>query len=1574
MPYTPVDIRRNRLKASAAPKFFKAKPQNDDLLRIYTLELEDDGSPEYSKRYIRLAPTQKDVFVIRFKVTAGMLASNNGVLYTNYPISGSFDREKFHEIRFSSDFSKDTYCDLTVTTPGAYEYYVEYEPINQKNSEKNPEPKRSSRSGYFVVEPRLYIDSPVKQSESSAEKKETQEQAPAKVLLPLDGLVIESAVGKWLGPLDTWDAHLQHMKSAGYNMIHFVPLQVRGASNSPYSIHDQTAFSDDLFNDQDVKKSSEEKAELVNKQLHRIQEEYGIMCLSDVVWNHTSFDSVWLQDHPESGYNLDNSPHLQAAFELDTALINLVDDFPKYSLPTTLKSGQDLDAVMNVIKNIVFPALKLWEYKVIDVVSEKKKLHEALLGASKETAQSQVFEDANLAGLASDQQAQLLAEHGIADRQSGSRYGKTVDIDVAVAFMKALGGVPSGEQVSEDVAEKLVDMYGKILDVYNLPFYKEYDEDVRIALENTKNRIEYTRLADHGPKWGEITKEKPIVDNYFTRLPKNDKTKGHSEGSLALANNGWIWNADPMQDFAGPQSAAYLRREVICWGDCVKLRYGSGANDNPYLWKHMKDYTEQTAKYFQGIRIDNCHSTPIHVAQYLLDAARKIRPDLYVVAELFTGSEDSDVTFVSKLGINSLIREAMQAWDPAELSRLVHRHGGKAIGSMDQALTTEQITYSMDGKEEEPALLVPVLQGSVPHALFMDCTHDNETPNEKRTPEDTLPNAALVAFSGSAIGSVKGYDDIYPRLLDIVNETRLYDVPKPDANVGINKVKPVLQKLHTEMIMDGYIECHVHHEGDYIIVHRQHPELHTGYLLVAHTAFPGRQNNRGSISPIKLRGTDVDIMFSATLDIESRENLSDEKTLRGLQSKIVSLSAPTIKSLSDNKGRYTEIVVPASFPSGSIMVLKTWIQDNPAESYDLISSCSDDVFNNLTSLDMNVVLHRCEGEERDATGEGVYNIPGFGGLPYAGLEGFVSVLKPIIAHNDLGHPFCAHLREGTWAMDYIVDRLNRYIGNYPNLKPLKDWFASRFSEVKGLPDFLMPKYFALIIRTAYLKARAHAVSLMSPLVREGDRFIQSLALCSVQMYGIVPSSGLHPTEVTPSMAAGLPHFTHSYMRTWGRDVFIALRGLFLTTGNYDAAKRHIVSFASSIKHGLIPNLLDAVRHPRYNSRDSVWWFLQAVQDYYNMAPDGKSILQENVSRRFPKDDTFVPPEEGFKYSCTVAEIIQEIFERHAAGIHFREHNAGEQLDRQMLDEGFNIDIEVDWESGTLIGGNRFNCGTWQDKMGESVKAGNKGLPATPRDGAPVEITGLLKSTLRWVVELHERGEFQWTSAKDNAGNERSYKDWNDLLQINFERVYYVPLDEKEDSQYDVLSQIVNRRGIYKDVYKSKEPYTDYQFRSNVPVAMVVAPELFTPAKAMGSLELARSNLLGPLGMATLDPSDNEYHPDYHNSDDSDNKAVAKGWNYHQGPEWVWQTGYFLRAYLYFSLKTGDNQSKREKVMDIQRILLAHKREIESSPWAGLPELTNRNGNPCWDSCPTQAWSAGTILDVVNYSRDLVKST
>ena len=208
---------------------------------------------------------------------------------------------------------------------------------------------------------------------------------------------------------------------------------------------------------------------------------------------------------------------------------------------------------------------------------------------------------------------------------------------------------------------------------------------------------------------------------------------------------------------------------------------------------------------------------------------------------------------------------------------------------------------------------------------------------------------------------------------------------------------------------------------------------------------------------------------------------------------------------------------------------------------------------------------------------------------------------------------------------------------------------------------------------------------------------------------------------------------------------ISARGLFLGTGRFDDAKHHILAFAAMLKHGMIPNLLDAGRRPRYNSRDSVWFFLQLIQDYTKIVPNGISLLDERVKRRFPLDDEFTHHSDpkSYSYDSSIMEIIHEILSRNANGIHFREWNAGIGLDSQMTDPGFNIDITVDWETGLISGGNLHNCGTWMDKMGESEKAGSKGVPGTPRDGAAIEITGLLKSCLRWLTELREQGIFKF---------------------------------------------------------------------------------------------------------------------------------------------------------------------------------------------------------------------------------------
>ena len=48
-------------------------------------------------------------------------------------------------------------------------------------------------------------------------------------------------------------------------------------------------------------------------------------------------------------------------------------------------------------------------------------------------------------------------------------------------------------------------------------------------------------------------------------------------------------------------------------------------------------------------------------------------------------------------------------------------------------------------------------------------------------------------------------------------------------------------------------------------------------------------------------------------------------------------------------------------------------------------------------------------------------------------------------------------------------------------------------------------------------------------------------------------------------------------------------------------------------------------------------------------------------------------------------------------------------------------------------------------MGSSARAGNKGFPATPRAGAPIEMTALLYSCLKAMDKLYKEGHYSYHS-------------------------------------------------------------------------------------------------------------------------------------------------------------------------------------------------------------------------------------
>ncbi len=90
-----------------------------------------------------------------------------------------------------------------------------------------------------------------------------------------------------------------------------------------------------------------------------------------------------------------------------------------------------------------------------------------------------------------------------------------------------------------------------------------------------------------------------------------------------------------------------------------------------------------------------------------------------------------------------------------------------------------------------------------------------------------------------------------------------------------------------------------------------------------------------------------------------------------------------------------------------------------------------------------------------------------------------------------------------------------------------------------------------------------------------------------------------------TIIAGYPWFAD-----WGRDSFISLPGLLLTTERYDEAREVILNFLERMQQGIIPNTFPEKNEaPLYNTVDASLWLIHAVDQLILKTKDTKFLMK-----------------------------------------------------------------------------------------------------------------------------------------------------------------------------------------------------------------------------------------------------------------------------------------------------------------------------------------------------------------------------
>jgi glycogen debranching enzyme len=535
--------------------------------REVRVQILEEGSFNKGKLY-RL----KIGWILRLQPSSSIVHKHVRV-FCNMPPNAdqTFERNVYYEYEWRylpnsllhDHFNK--YLSIDCKQAGSYAYYFTLDGSDKRES--------SAGGSNFLIDPSMRLKDGTEVS--------------------LDSLQMQTVLAKQLGPLDEWRSRLQVSHECGYNVMHFTPCQELSAeSNSSYCLRDHMKLLASASGP-DQKYNMNDLGNLVC-QMHA---EWGVFSICDLVYNHMSNDAEFVQRYPNAAYNLVNSAHLRPAFVVDRVLYHITVSiesgaYESRGLSASQASEHQMEIIRHIIRDEELPRHRVHEFYTIDVVKTMQQIKAiglAELEHIERNIEAYRSKPRREDWVLNEEKEKEWQQLRILQDKQYRRLMSTIDHDLvkrilAIEFERL--NLNLDLKNSDENSQFLVRIYEQFqheLQKQNEQVRSHIESCLTEATNNVISNMYYHFFAHDGPRWPKVDRKHPIVFTYFyypfgdgESAKANEETAFESAANAerVQAHNGWVMNDDPLRNFASEDSFVYLKRQLLPWGDSVKLRYG----------------------------------------------------------------------------------------------------------------------------------------------------------------------------------------------------------------------------------------------------------------------------------------------------------------------------------------------------------------------------------------------------------------------------------------------------------------------------------------------------------------------------------------------------------------------------------------------------------------------------------------------------------------------------------------------------------------------------------------------------------------------------------------------------------------------------------------------------------------------------------------------------------------------------------------------------------------------------------------------------------------------------------------